>query len=133
MSGKVKLRDETNPAAWHNDNVGPRPVPLKRALPFFSGPGRRMAHRVRSGSMYLHHDADWPTTIALHFWCGNQGFLRRTTPRRTHGGFLFAAPPDDFPMCATCEGRAIGAGEPSAAFLFQQRSLLFSPRSMAHA
>lgn len=135
---KIELRDETDRTSHHNPDVGPRPIAIKRSLPFFVSGSGSMTHRVRSGSLHIHTNPIFGgPTVSLRLWCGQQGFLLRRRNQRwahpgtLHGGLLYPEPPEGRPMCATCEGRAIGAGEPAAAFLHQTREIQFTPREMA--
>jgi len=138
---KVALRDDTKPGQFHNSDIGPRPVAVTRSLPFFVSSRGSMTHRVRSAQLhirthsydYAHWPAtvpldEWHTHVSMQMWCGQGGFLYR----KSKGGFLFVDPPDNRPLCGTCEGRAVGAGEPSAAFLVQRRDrvVLFTPREV---
>lgn len=101
---------------------GHRPTPLRRALPFYLSRWGKMTHRVRSGYFHLHEGNLTATTghVSFALWCGQGGALGK--------GELTAEPHDRFPICGTCEGRAVGAGYESAAFLIQKRALLFTPR-----
>lgn len=69
-------------------------------------------HRVRSG--WLHHswDGEFQHT-SIHFWCGSYGFLYEPgkRPRKHAAASLVDAPAAGRVVCATCQGRAIGAGQ----------------------
>lgn len=75
-------------------------------------------HRVRSG---VHYDGSGylPERDSWLFWCGQTGSsLNAITRDKT--------PRDGVDVCATCEGRAIGAGqEPNP---YSDRTLVFTPR-----
>jgi len=70
------------------------------ALPFFRSNFGRYTHRVRSGNTHW-RDGNI-SHISLQMWCGQNGFPAR--------GKMMDKLGDDSVMCATCEGRAIGAG-----------------------
>lgn len=118
---KVEVRQEPgSPSA-----TGPRPQPIKRCAPFYRSRMRKNAyvHRVRSGTLYVRAEAvnGMPAAwVCVSLWCGMHGSLRK------HGD-LYHEPPEVALLCATCEGRAVGVGEPSAAFLTQIRDLQFAP------
>lgn len=127
MSGvKIELRDDTRADPYRTTA---RPHPIKRMAPFLLKSSGRV-HRVRSAQLH-YHDADcwsslWHVSVSL--WCGGTGFLHR---RRTGNGpdLLRFEPPEGMPICATCEGRAVGAGgQPSAWFVPPDRPLIFTPR-----
>ena len=60
-------------------------------------------------------------------WCGQTGFHSKGR----HGSLrLTDNPPDDLPLCATCEGRAIGAGQLGATVI-AGRQVIFTPRRTA--
>lgn len=98
---------------------------LTMALPFYRGYSGRLIHRVRSG---LLHKLGEEHHISLHFWCGNGGFIDSRRQRgRTGGGELFAEPPENAIHCASCEGKATGAGLNGARVIYG-RQVLFQPR-----
>lgn len=101
---------------------GHRPMPIRRALPFYLSRWGKMTHRVRSGFFHLHEGTLKPTAghVSFMLWCGQGGALGK--------GELSAEPFSSIPICGTCEGRAVGAGYESAAFLVQKHALLFTPR-----
>lgn len=101
-----------------------RPTDVTRALPIYRSLRATMCHRVRSG--HVHEDHSKPNEpnrrrVSFALWCGMQGRIDRW-------GQLFAVPPDGYPLCGTCEGRAVGAGYPGIAILQQRYALLYSPR-----
>lgn len=89
------------------------------ALPLYLGYRGMMAHRVRRGWLLTWDDGS--SHVSIRFWCGNDG--------STSKGRLLAVPPEDVPICGTCEGRAVGAGWPSIAFLQQRYALLYAART----
>lgn len=94
-------------------------VSIAKSLPFAWTRAGRMVHRVRSGMMFF-WDGKY-THSAFRAWCG-QSLLEK------NGLELSADPPRDRPLCATCEGRARGAGQCGSRIL-AGRVLLFSPRT----
>ena len=75
---------------------------IRYALPYFKSnqASARYVHRLRSAQQ--HNIGKYGMHISLHFWCGNHGFMKK--------GRMFASVPEGEVLCATCEGRAIGAG-----------------------
>lgn len=124
---KIALTRSKPRAAWHNPDVGPRPTPLRKCLPIYVSRMGRYAHRVRSGEFRIER---WRRTeesrITLDLWCGQTGRLTNGASR--YAGDLHAVPPKGFPLCGTCEGRAVGAGYPAIAFLLQRYELMYAPR-----
>lgn len=75
-------------------------------------------HRPRSGVLM----ADGRTIYTV--WCGQQvGGLSRAAAMQTA-----ETVPDDLPVCATCDGRAVGAGQESDGPA--NRRLLYGPRTL---
>ncbi len=110
QDSKVDLLNDVRHNPWSGS---PDPVPLKRALPFWHGDSAHYVHRIRSGQWYQHDDH-----LAFTMWCGQTRFERR--------GGLRADVLDGWALCATCEGRAIGAGQVTAETLVGHE-LVFSP------
>lgn len=115
---KIKLQIKQNESPEYRKHSRP----IKFALPYFKNNSvlSKSIHIVRSAT---HHegydDKNEVRHISLSFWCGNSSFL--------HRGKMFSDPPDGEVFCATCLGRAIGAG------VFEERIIngryvLFSPR-----
>lgn len=94
---------------------------IKRALPIYRSLRARMCHRVRSGSVYLDRFERSQGRAHFNLWCGQWG-------RIDAWGALFPVPPDGWPLCGTCEGRAVGAGYPGIAILQTRYDLIYSPR-----
>lgn len=101
-----------------------RPTPISKALPIYYSRRGVMAHRVRSGQMYTHTRKDRPgqTRFVFKLWCLQTGVTGNGLGR------LAAVPPEGYPLCGTCEGRAVGAGYPGVAILMTRYELLYSPR-----
>lgn len=97
---------------------------VTRILPLYYTPRGTRVHRIRRAEVIERHWFRDPkradTDIAVDFWCGNTGSTSR--------GFIVAASPSGWPLCGTCEGRAVGAGYPGIAILQQRYELLYSPR-----
>ena len=101
---------------WKPD--GDTEVELTASLPFFKSKFGAYTHRVRSGRMYFRRNEYSHT--AIHLWCGSNGYVGDK-------GKLLACPASDAIMCATCEGRAIGAGQTDSRIL-AGRILKYSPK-----
>jgi len=89
---------------------------ITRSLPFFERDGHGYVHVIRSGSMIYDDDGNLRHT-ALHFWCGGHGFMHPDgKPRRNQKPYrVLASLSAGRTVCATCMGRAIGAGQLPAA------------------
>lgn len=86
--------------------------PLKALLPFYQREGGGYVHRARSADM--HYDDDGTRThTSVKFWCGTHGFLYPPgKQQKKHRPAIMTASPDPCRViCATCEGRAHGAGQ----------------------
>lgn len=122
------IKDEDRPGAWRNERSGD--AHWLAALPFFISPRQTMVHRVRSVTTHL-WDGE-PSHTSVKLWCGSSRFIE--TPE-TWGRFkckhignrLTAEPDKRMVFCATCEGRAVGAGQLGTAML-AGRMVKFSPR-----
>lgn len=75
---------------------------VKRALPFVASDAGEYIHRVRSAIVY---EVCGKAHMAVSCWCG----MTLLVSKRKKGRML-SEPVAGRPMCATCEGRAIGAG-----------------------
>ncbi|MGK5533332.1 hypothetical protein [Streptomyces sp. URMC 129] len=91
---------------------------LGEAPAFVRTRGMSRWHRPRSGVRY----PDGRTSYTV--WCGQ--FVGGSTRA---GRFLGADTPGGLPVCATCDGRAVGAGQVGGGP--PGRALLFSPRHLA--
>lgn len=95
----------------------------KRSLPFVESFRGNYAHRVRALAYYTLHYPKYPPHAAVKCWCGqsiNIGGKRES-------GQLVTDP--TLPICATCEGRAIGAGQVGAREI-AGRPVIYSPKGM---
>ncbi len=77
-------------------------------------------HRIRSAVHHIWREGYSHTNFDL--WCGMTGFSSNK-----HHSRLFEDPPPEYPICATCEGRAIGAGQTESRMICG-RLVKFSPR-----
>lgn len=86
--------------------------PIKSTFPFYEREGDGYVHRVRSGLMHYNWEGEF-THTSITFWCGPSGFLYEPgkRPRKHVPAALVAEPSPGRVVCATCEGRAIGAGQ----------------------
>lgn len=100
---------------WHAPESSQ--IQLTASLPFFWSRSGTRVHRVRSAKMHFWAGEYKHTSFKM--WCGQDGL--------TKNGRLTADPPDDLPYCATCEGRAIGAGQLGAREI-NGRAVIFTPR-----
>ena len=78
----------------------------KAALPFVASDAGEYVHRVRSVTV---HAMLGQAHMAVRCWCGMTQLISKRKKGR-----LLAAPLLGKPMCATCEGRVIGAGKAGA-------------------
>lgn len=133
--GAVKvdlIQERVNPWA-----TGTKGRPVSRMAPFLMKSTGRV-HRVRSARIYAHGPDLLPCWggrqyhVGVSLWCGGSGFLDGPTfsgPPRQRRDLLLHEPPDGSIICGTCEGRAVGAGQQSAAWLTApDRPLIFTPR-----
>jgi hypothetical protein len=90
---------------------------ITHALPFYKSQltNAKYFHRVRT--MENH----WLGHTSITQWCGAQAFFGEGR------GKLYAEIPEGGVMCATCEGRAIGAGEDGSRII-NGRQVMYSPR-----
>ncbi len=119
---KVQLQREKE--TWNAPGRILRPITF--ALPYFRTPYGTYIHRVRSGAM---HEWDGELShVHFRFWCGGAGFAQHRVGRKVRPGELFAQAPEGAILCATCEGRAIGAGM-EGSHKINGRMVRFSPRA----
>jgi hypothetical protein len=86
----------TRSGAWRNPDL-PKPVPLVTGPRFVRGAGNSRWHRPRSG-------VDHGSHVSYRLWCGQTLFVQE--------GFVSANYlPKVAPLCGTCDGRAVGAGQ----------------------
>lgn len=101
--------------AWRPEPI----VIIKRSLPFVESGAGRYTHRVKSA--VLVELKGYPSHIGVHCWCGMHLNLSHKLPSSA-----FVEEPSGRPICATCEGRAIGAGQLGAREI-AGRPVMFSP------
>jgi hypothetical protein len=97
-------------------------LPFYRSLssggraPVIDGVRTRYIHRVRSGRMYFRKSDETGAVEFSHtgllMWCGSTGSIGAAWRKGKPRGEMFAADnlPEKAVFCATCEGRAAGAG-----------------------
>lgn len=98
---KVQLKQEKPSKGWKNPKHDILPITM--AYPYYQSKPDKPIHRIRSGGIHI-----WDGKYKHHhfkLWCGNLGFI---APNRDSA--LLPDAPTDAMFCATCEGRAIGAG-----------------------
>ena len=116
---KVKLENRQsylNRIYAFNKNCGQ--LSIKESLPFYKSRRGEYIHRVRNGAIHLWKGVYKHTVVGL--WCGAHGFLGKK-------GTLLESIPIEGVVCATCEGRAIGAGLFGAPRI-NGRTVKYSPR-----
>lgn len=96
---------------------------ISHSKPFFESGSGRYSHRVRSAAL---HSICGKSHIAVECWCGAHFCI---SPRNRGSGFV-AEPSMARPICATCEGRAIGAGQVGSREI-AGRAVMFTPRNAA--
>ena len=80
-------------------------TPIKRAFPYAESGTGQYTHRVRSAA--LHQLDGYPPHVSISCWCGMSLLISGKRHRKTK---FVPFPSIGRPLCATCEGRAIGAG-----------------------
>jgi len=120
-SGMIKLKPSKQPA-WEGGLKG---VPVTFAYPYFKSGSGTYVHRVRSATTHVDKKKGQNSHVSLHAWCGCIGFVHPIRKAKTAN--QFAEPPPDALFCATCEGRAIGAGC-DANRQINGKNVMYSPR-----
>ncbi len=118
---KVDLDIERETNQWALETKAPRMV-IRSMLPFAQSRRGYYVHRIRSA--WVNQESavlspGKPMSTVLSFWCGQSSFL----PRKA---VLFAEPPSGSELCATCEGRWIGAGGDNRKI--NGRDVIYKPR-----
>lgn len=107
------------PIGWMPNSVRSRTI--RSMLPYYQSRRGVYVHRIRSARQY-----EYTTTskshVAIALWCGATGFISK--------GILYSDPPADALLCATCEGRAIGAGVDGHRKI-NGRACIYAPRNVA--
>ena len=112
---KIKLEKDRLPE-WHAEgHVTKR---AKLSLPYYQSRRGKYIHRVRYMNQHWRDNKFHHANVG--FWCGGLGFPGEK-------GILMAEVPQGQVLCATCEGRAIGAGE-DGSHLINGREVIYSPR-----
>lgn len=91
----------------------------RESLPFVESGQGTYTHRVRDLTLYDFGDR---SHFAAGCWCGMSLCLGGRRQRR-----LVATPSEGYVVCATCEGRAIGAGQLGARVI-AGKEVCYSPR-----
>jgi hypothetical protein len=121
---KVNLESpRVNPYAYQNPRSGI--ITLSKSLPYFRSSVGNYMHRVRWAQHHL-FDGEYKHT-AIRMWCGQVGFAGSKEMHRG-GGHFFSLVPNDAVICATCEGRAIGAGQ-DGSHKINGRIVRYAPRA----
>ena len=115
MSRLVSL--EPNSSSFRADHI--TRIPVKRALPYIESVRGLYSHRVRNATMYV---IDGKTHMGVSCWCGMSLCVGKKST-----GQLVGQPSIGRPICATCEGRAIGAGQ-EASHKINGRLVKFTPQ-----
>jgi len=92
---------------------------VKRSRPFADSLGSTYVHRVRH---VLLHNSLGEGHLSVSCWCGYSIIIAR---RRK--GRLIETPTEGKPMCATCEGKAVGAGMDGERVI-NGREVMYQPR-----
>lgn len=127
---KVDLLLKPMPPGFRQDEIMSC-MRVTKCLPFYRRGPLRLVHRVREAYMFYANRK--PSHMSVKFWCGNQGSIggqRRRGGRGEDNPSLFAIAPDPAVFCATCEGRAVGAGMDGAREI-HGRTVLFRPRELS--
>lgn len=119
--GMIQLKP-CKPTSWEG---GLKSVPVKFAYPYFKSGSGTYVHRVRSATTHVDKKKGENSHVSLHAWCGCIGFVHPIRKAKTAN--QFAEPPTDALFCATCEGRAIGAGCDSNRQI-NGRNVMYQPR-----
>jgi hypothetical protein len=91
---------------------------VTRSLPFVRTRACSRFHRVREATMFFSHGSY--THTAFRCWCD-------WTALTSNGARLFDELDGELPLCATCEGRAVGSGQLGAAVI-NGRPVIYTPR-----
>lgn len=92
---------------------------VKESLPFAESAHGQYTHRVRYVELHLPYGGRSDSFFVAVCWCGQSVADRRSAPSR-----LVEVP--SRVVCATCEGRAIGAGQVGARVI-AGREVMFKP------
>ena len=115
---RVRL-ERPRPQAWKG---GAEQYYARESLPFVESGAGTYTHRIRSLTLYDY--GKHGSHAAVSCWCGMTMCLGG---RRKYNRRIVAVPSVDRMVCATCEGRAIGAGQLGAREI-AGRQVMYSPR-----
>lgn len=114
---KIKLEKSMHHPAFEKSTKS-----ILLSLPFYKSRSGKYFHRVRCA------DNHWKkgrlSHTSVHFLCGNGGFIGDK-------GMLYGEVPEDGVLCATCEGRAIGAGLDGIRMI-NGKSVMYAARDTQH-
>jgi len=119
--GMIRLQQARQPV-WEG---GMKNVPVTFAYPYFKSGFGTYTHRVRTAVTHVWKEKGENSHVSLTAWCGCTGFLSREP--KPKDAAQYADVPEGAILCATCEGRAIGAGMDGTREI-NGRSVMFSPR-----
>jgi len=101
MKSKIKLPNtkEKHDLTWaFNENISC--AAITSSLPYYKSRRSEYVHIVRSGLVhYIDNKFDG---ACMSFWCGGHGFPGKKGTLLSDNG--------ESPFCATCMGKAVGAG-----------------------
>lgn len=109
-------------------NPDARNVYASKSLPFVESGAGRYTHRVRGLALVTMHAPTYQPHAAASCWCGMTILL---SPKPVHSRNRLAEEPSRV-LCATCEGRAIGAGQLGAQEI-AGKPVMFAPRNRRDA
>ena len=121
IDGMIRLQ-ESKISTWEG---GMKSVPVAFAYPYFRSGFGTYVHRVRTAITHVNKDKRENSHVSLTAWCGCVGFLHPTP--KTKSATQWSELPDHALACATCEGRAIGAGLNSSRVI-NGIEVIFTPR-----
>jgi len=104
---------------------GLKSVPVTFAYPYFKSGFGVYTHRVRTAITHVLKEKGENSHVSLSAWCGCVGFLHPEPKAKSAS--QYSELPEGAILCATCEGRAIGAGMDGAREI-NSRPVQFSPR-----
>ena len=111
---KIKLEKEKDP--FFQGGILSKSV--KYALPFYKSKQGYYHHRLRYSKNHWVRSTGEYSHTSVEMWCGQGG--------QVNNGRLYAKLPEDSVLCATCEGRAIGAGLDGVREI-NGRAVMYSP------
>ena len=92
-------------------------ISASKSQPLVNARAGKYTHRVRHVTLYT---CMGKSHLAVRCWCGQVVFVSEKS------GGTFASKAADRPLCATCEGRAVGSGEDGVREI-NGKPVMFSP------